>query len=208
MTCHSSGVVSARAQKRRKQIIDAALSCFAQKGYHSTGIADIAAILGIGHGTFYRYFQNKRDIFSSVLDEVIGRVSSMLMGENPHASTTADEYREQVVRIARALNEIFQQDEAYAQIVFYEAVAVDAEMRARVHRAFDLMAQITVSFMGNGVKRGFLRSDLDLPTTARAVNAMSFEGIRCTLSADDPQDAMERWIQTVTTVMFDGLVAR
>ncbi|WP_241199177.1 helix-turn-helix domain-containing protein [Rhodococcus sp. NJ-530] len=34
----------------RREIIDASFECFAQRGYHATGIADIATTLGIGHG--------------------------------------------------------------------------------------------------------------------------------------------------------------
>src|SRR5581483_1391867 len=57
---YSCPVTMSLAERRkaelRREIIDAAFTCFAENGYHATGIADIAARLGIGHGTFYRYF--------------------------------------------------------------------------------------------------------------------------------------------------------
>ena len=55
----------------RREIIDASFECFAQRGYHATGIADIATTLGIGHGTFYRYFETKEDVFRAVVERAI-----------------------------------------------------------------------------------------------------------------------------------------
>ena len=56
--------------------------------------ADIAAELGIGHGTFYRYFRNKHDIAAHVLDRVVERVAAGALEEDPEASDTLEEYRE------------------------------------------------------------------------------------------------------------------
>ena len=61
-----------RAERNRLQlradILQAAFIEFSDRGYHQTAIADIAQRLGIGHGTFYRYFDNKRDIFEKAKD--------------------------------------------------------------------------------------------------------------------------------------------
>ena len=57
--------------ERRRDILDAARTLFASKGYQATNIADVADRLKMGHGTFYRYFKNKRDIFSHVIDEIV-----------------------------------------------------------------------------------------------------------------------------------------
>ena len=52
--------------RRRAQISGAARKVFAEKGYHSAQIADIARELEIGHGTVYRYFKDKRAVFIAV----------------------------------------------------------------------------------------------------------------------------------------------
>ena len=41
-----------------------------------TAIADIAKRLGIGHGTFYRHFANKRDILEHVIDDVTKKITA------------------------------------------------------------------------------------------------------------------------------------
>ena len=68
-----------KTQARRDEILKAATKVFADKGYHETGIADIAAEMGSGHGTFYRYFKNKRDIFVHVIQEAADQITKGLM---------------------------------------------------------------------------------------------------------------------------------
>ncbi|MFH2098718.1 MAG: TetR/AcrR family transcriptional regulator, partial [Pseudomonadota bacterium] len=67
-----------RTAQRRAQILAAALDAFSENGYHSTKISDIAGRLSMGHGTFYRYFKNKLDIFDSVLDLVIEKFAAVV----------------------------------------------------------------------------------------------------------------------------------
>src|SRR5262249_25702137 len=100
--------VTARAQRRvprraallrREEILDASERVFAEKGYHEAGIADIAAELGIGHGTFYRYFKNKHDIALAVFDRVMARFAEIGLAEDPEQAETLDDYRAQVGRL-------------------------------------------------------------------------------------------------------------
>jgi AcrR family transcriptional regulator len=55
------------AEERRLQIIDAAVSLFARKGYQATGTAEIAAAVGVAEPTIYRYFENKQDLYIAAL---------------------------------------------------------------------------------------------------------------------------------------------
>ena len=75
-----------RAERNRLQlradIIQAAFIEFSERGYHQTAIADIAKRLGIGHGTFYRHFANKRDILEHVIDDVTQKITAALVAEN------------------------------------------------------------------------------------------------------------------------------
>ncbi|MFQ6058258.1 MAG: TetR/AcrR family transcriptional regulator [Anaerolineae bacterium] len=51
------------ADERRAQIIEAALACFARKGYHLTTMDDIVAESGLSKGSLYWYFKSKKEIF-------------------------------------------------------------------------------------------------------------------------------------------------
>ena len=64
--------------ERRAAILAAARRVFVRKGYHRAGVADIVQEVGVARGTFYRYFEGKREVFAAVLggvmDEVVGVV--------------------------------------------------------------------------------------------------------------------------------------
>lgn len=50
-------------EKKRKEIMDAAIVVFSRTGYHRTKIKDVADEAGVGKGTVYEYFDSKEDLF-------------------------------------------------------------------------------------------------------------------------------------------------
>ncbi len=55
---------------RRKEMLAAARTIFARKGYAATTLEDVAELAEFGKGTLYNYFPNKEALFSSVLEEI------------------------------------------------------------------------------------------------------------------------------------------
>jgi len=53
---------------RPAQILDAALVCFAKRGFHQASMHDISAEAGISVGLIYRYFENKEAVISAMAD--------------------------------------------------------------------------------------------------------------------------------------------
>jgi AcrR family transcriptional regulator len=58
-----------RRQSRRQEVLDAALACFSENGFHQTGMADIVARSGMSHGAVYGYFRAKDDIIEALADD-------------------------------------------------------------------------------------------------------------------------------------------
>lgn len=57
-------------RKQKKQLImDTALALFAENGYHSTSISQIAAKAGISKGLTYNYFKGKNDILNEIMEQ-------------------------------------------------------------------------------------------------------------------------------------------
>ncbi len=63
---------------RRSQILDAALVCFAKRGFHQASMHDISAEAGISVGLIYRYFENKEAVISAMADRHKKEISEML----------------------------------------------------------------------------------------------------------------------------------
>ncbi|OCF89808.1 TetR family transcriptional regulator [Nocardia brasiliensis] len=198
-----------RAERRkaelRQDIIDTAFVCFSEKGYHATGIADIAGQLGIGHGTFYRYFSNKRDIIDHVIDDLSAKIIDTLGTDNaPDAATTLDEYRAQTDRIGQALTHILMGDRRVAQLLLVHAPGIDDELTARLYGLLDMADALTAGYLEHGVELGYLRADLDTVNTARAVTGMLLAGIVHGLR--DTDEATLRGLnEAIRRLLIDGV---
>ncbi|KIA59535.1 TetR/AcrR family transcriptional regulator [Nocardia brasiliensis] len=198
-----------RAERRkaelRQEIIDTAFVCFSEKGYHATGIADIAGQLGIGHGTFYRYFSNKRDIIDHVIDDLSAKIIDTLGTDNaPDAATTLDEYRAQTDRIGQALTHILMGDRRVAQLLLVHAPGIDDELTARLYGLLDMADALTAGYLEHGVELGYLRADLDTVNTARAVTGMLLAGIVHGLR--DTDEATLRGLnEAIRRLLIDGV---
>lgn len=197
-----------RALARRAQILAEARRVFGEKGYHATSIADIALGLGLGHGTFYRYFKNKLDILGAVVDEIIGAVTSLVEDEGANAADDLETYRAQLERIGSRFFLIFEENRRIARLVFREAFLVDPVVAERMRLAMDLFASFTEAYLENGKAKGFLREDIDAHVAARAINAMILESVEHVGRSADPKDMSARWQRTVISLMLDGMRAR
>jgi AcrR family transcriptional regulator len=67
MTKHASKA------ERRGQILSAAVTCFARKGYHLTTMDDIVVESGLSKGSLYWHFRNKKAILLSLMDSYFER---------------------------------------------------------------------------------------------------------------------------------------
>lgn len=192
-------------QYRRRQILQAAEKVFSENGYHQTNIADIARELKIGHGTFYRYFKNKREIFESVVGDIIKRVSLVVSGEDPESTNTLNEYQRQVQRLGEKLFALFVKDPNIARMLFYESWGLDEEMREKFWQMMDTFGRYTELYLVNGKKKGFLREDLETGVTALAINSLIFESGRRIAKSEDREKEKKTWMNAVINLMFHGI---
>ncbi len=63
---------------RRTQILEAAIVCFAKRGFHQTSMHDISAEAGISVGLIYRYFENKEEVISAMADRHKSEIQEVL----------------------------------------------------------------------------------------------------------------------------------
>lgn len=61
--------MSPLADDRRRQILAAALKCFARDGFHRASMQEVCAEAGLSPGSVYRYFHSKDEIIAALLDD-------------------------------------------------------------------------------------------------------------------------------------------
>lgn len=201
--------VERNRQQLRLDIIQAAFEEFSARGYHQTAISDIAKRLGIGHGTFYRHFQNKRDILEHVINDVSAKIMGALSAENaPTAADSLEGYREQLARIAQGLTMIIAEQPAIARLVLFEATSIDPEMTTRLLTLLDWGGKMTAAYMENGVRLGFFRQDLDTESTGHAIVGMILMSVVRFLNAPNDLDAQKKFGEAVQRLLVDGVALR
>src|ERR671927_705925 len=60
-----------RKDARPGEILAAALSCFAERGFAATRLDEVAARAGVTKGTVYLYFPSKEELFKAVVREAL-----------------------------------------------------------------------------------------------------------------------------------------
>ncbi len=194
-------------ERRRSEIIEAAYEVFSTRGYSASGIADIAERLGIGHGTFYRYFKNKRDILDQVVDYGVERIIAALELETQRPATTLDEFRDQLRHIGERLFSMLDEDPGLGSVVLLEATSIDEQMTQRVMGLLDTFGSLGAGFLRNGVKRGFLRSDLDTASLGRAITALTLPGLFAAIRGEAGPRDRRRYVDAMVGLVCDGLKA-
>jgi AcrR family transcriptional regulator len=67
-------------EQRRLAILDAAVTCFAAKGFDATTTAEICRTAGIGSGTLFHYFPTKRSILVALMEHDTAEVTAVFAG--------------------------------------------------------------------------------------------------------------------------------
>ena len=95
---------SRRKQARPSEIITAALSLFAERGFAATKLDDVAARAGISKGTVYLYFADKDALFQAVVRQellpVIARFEAMV---DSYQGPTEDLLRSIAIRFEQVM---------------------------------------------------------------------------------------------------------
>lgn len=63
----------------KENLVLTAMQLFAEKGYHSTSIADILTSAGVNSGSLYHFFPGKQDLLVAVLDAYLQGIHEMLL---------------------------------------------------------------------------------------------------------------------------------
>jgi AcrR family transcriptional regulator len=88
--------VEARTTVTADAVLDAALTLFAERGYHGTAVSQIAASLGIRTPSLYNHMRSKQDL----LEAIIGRTVDGVLDD---FRTAVDDLNDPVERLRRAI---------------------------------------------------------------------------------------------------------
>ncbi|MCI5125329.1 MAG: TetR/AcrR family transcriptional regulator, partial [Candidatus Electrothrix sp. AR5] len=60
-------------QQQRKEMLEAAMQLFSEKGYHNASMQEIAEQAEFAVGTLYKFFKNKEEMYKALVTEQADR---------------------------------------------------------------------------------------------------------------------------------------
>jgi AcrR family transcriptional regulator len=117
--------------ERRQDLLRAARTVFAEKGYHEAKVDDIVALAKVAKGTFYLYFRDKRSVFAELVDGLYARLGGAILQVDPAADVES-----QVKHNIRAIVAVLLDDPALTSILISHAAGLDPAFLTQV-RAFN-----------------------------------------------------------------------
>src|SRR6266568_9204419 len=124
----------ARVERRRRRIVEAALSNFASRGYTVTSVDDVVTRARVSKSAFYEFFESKEHCFREVLEEEGGALIHDVLAT---AATGHDHHERLRLGITRFVLSCFERSDV-ARLLIVESVGLSAGVEAIRH---DLQAQ-------------------------------------------------------------------
>lgn len=143
------------ADERRAQITQAALTCFARKGYHRTTMDDIVAESGLSKGTLYWYFASKRALFLSVMKEYLGQMAAAL---HPVLESTQPA-SEKLHQVAESLAVSMEEAQPFINVMvdFWAQTRHEEDVNQLLLETYAFYSKVLSSIIEEGVRQGEFR---------------------------------------------------
>ena len=140
--------------ERRQQLLEAATRAFGEKGYHGTQVSDIIAAAGVARGTFYLYFESKREIFEAIVSDIIAKVHQVV---HPINKEDISKVPEEILGNIERATSLLLNNPIFIKIFFSDAVGLDAEFDERLRHFYGEILQAIRGGLTNGQRMGIIR---------------------------------------------------
>jgi len=150
-TLSTSAHVRAKRERRRTEILHAALRAFRERGYHATTLEDIAEQLNIRKTALYHYFPDKEAILYACHQESLAELSRILAGAREREGAA-----EQLAYVIREHVRVMTEELEGSPLAF-EVSALSPDRRTEIIAGRDRYEAVLRDLVARGVKKGELR---------------------------------------------------
>lgn len=187
---------------RRRQIMDAAIVCFARDGFHRTTMQNLVRETGLSAGLFYRYFRSKEDIVAAIAEERHAQQAAALAAaaeQGEHAAHTRDILRTLATTLFSGLTEVAEQRWRRVTVQLWAEALRDDRVLDIVRAGLDEPIEAIAAILRDGQRAGTVAATLD-PDAAARVCASLFQGM-VLQQAWDPSFDVKSYLNAVTALI-------
>jgi AcrR family transcriptional regulator len=150
------GLREEKKERQRREIMDAAVALFRERGYDHARVQDIIERLRISESTFFNYFPTKDAILHEFALDQVDLFTALIKHEiAARERSVSDRLREMM----RVIAQVWSADREFMAVVVTRSSLFSAtgEIRERELKSYDLFAEL----FREGQARGEIRADLD-----------------------------------------------
>lgn len=200
---------------KQERVLDAALTEFADQGYHQASLNRLVAQAGIAKGSLYQYFPNKEGIFRHIFQIALNLVRQTLVEvkettENENLFTRLEKSLQAGVRFLQEHPRIYS---LYLKIQFDRQTPFRQDLLAAVRRH---AGEYFGSLITRARARGELRPGISEPAARflldavfdRFLQAVAVPYLDVTFDLHQaPEEAIQRRIRELIGLLKEGLAA-
>lgn len=191
-----------RFEQRRRQVLDASVQYFYEKGYEGASLLDIAEEVGLLKGSLYYYAKSKEDLLFAIVEEVYAESVDAAAELRASTSPPFEKLEQSLQRAARYLLDHRRE----VVIYFRDAKSLSEERLALLQPNRTAWARALNQVLREGQRSGHFRADLDT-----RLASISLIGSINWLALQDPEDspgpaARATFVQKYCRQLMNGLV--
>jgi len=193
---------SVAKDERRAQLVQAAQAVFAQRGYHAATVDDITRAAGVAKGTFYLYFEEKREIYYEVIRGFLALIKDIgrSIGQAPRGS----DYFSRAEHAANQLMRVFIENREMARLAYRESMGLDAELEKLIGGFYREIAEVEAANIRVGIELGLFRA-VDPLVVAYAHIGMVERVLLAMLEEGSGLPPPEAIVKELMLLAFEGL---
>ena len=158
--------------ERKARLFDSAAEEFAAHGYEGASLNRILRKSGMSKSSLYYYFDDKSDLFVSLVERSIGFLMRELGDFEPEALSAADYWPEIEAR-ARAAAEVMNRNTWYVKLArMVIRMRGGPRGHARTARLYRAVERFVARTIRHGQGLGVVRGDLPLPLLVHSAMAL------------------------------------
>ncbi|MEN8142352.1 MAG: TetR/AcrR family transcriptional regulator [Thermodesulfobacteriota bacterium] len=193
-----------RVSDKHDKIIQAAIKVFAQKGFFSARISDIAKEAKVADGTIYLYFNNKYDILISIFEEEIGKI----IVEVKNLTDKEDDPRKMLEIFAIQHMKMIRDKRNLAEVLQMELRQSNKFMKEYRNTKFIEYVDIVSRIIHKGQERGIFRKEVMPGVAKRAMFGALDETARLWILSPDNQYTIEEAASQISEIFLYGIEAK
>ncbi|MGW7368314.1 TetR/AcrR family transcriptional regulator [Streptomyces sp. NPDC054841] len=189
---------STRRQATRAKLYEAAVTLIAEQGFSATTVDEIAERAGVAKGTVYYNFKSKTELFEELLRYGVGLLTASLQAAADETEERGGTKVEALDAMIKAGLGFIDRYPAFTQLYVAELWRTNRAWQSTLMVVRQEAVAVVETVLREGVERGELSEEIDIPLTAAAlvgmvlVAALDWQAFQRERSIDDVHAALSR----------------